>query len=197
MAKILLVTIVVGGTLLGLLLISTPGPAPPAKILGIDLAYESYFVIDKEMVDSTFDLAEQCLGDLSRHHKVLQNWSFVFSWLGYILGMIAAVTAIIVRRNPFIPPNPGDTIALAQLATSHRMNQGKWGPRAIIGLVLLAILSMGAGYKLQHEAQVLLRKMYQLRMTAAYTRCALDNTSSIAEALNLLERLKHEVARSR
>lgn len=58
----------------GLYLIPPPAAPPPSKILRIDLASESYFVVDKELVNKVFIECENRLKSLAVVLETLIRW---------------------------------------------------------------------------------------------------------------------------
>lgn len=180
----------------GLYLIPPPAAPPPSKILRIDLASESYFVVDKELVNKVFIECENRLKSLADRIRNFNTVGYVLSWLGYLLGLLVATIVIITGRSISSLFDPTEARDLAELTEAARKTTIGKVYKLIVTFALLSILCTGASNKFMTESQIAEREIYRLRETAAYTRVQLDWAASQTDtlyALNLLEKLRTEV----
>lgn len=169
---------------IGLFLFRPPVSPITSDILKLGLGSESYFAIDKATVTSVFAECDLALHNLADQVRGLRHAAFVLSWIAYILGIVSVLSARAFRGYGGMTTG---TSPIVQPPGRQRWVFAAWVATTVV------ILLMGLSARLTSQSEVIEKRMYVLRASAAYTRLKLEVEKDPAEAQNTLESLRLEV----
>lgn len=179
--------------IIALYLIPPPASNLAIKIPRIDAGSNSYFVVDKSLVNTIFSECEKKLNNMASKINSFHQKANIFAWTGYFLNLLLGVLVIFLSKTTLTKESFSNNspISLKVLAVKDRI--GHRFRNLLIVIIIFSAICSSISVRLLNEASKVEKSLWELHSFAGFVRVQLDYVQQPALAINLLERLKTEI----